>query len=670
VQTFIAVNTGSRNDPAETTGLAHYLEHLMFKGTQQFGTTDYAKEKPYLDEIERRYEQYRTLTDPVQRRTAYHQIDSVSQLAAQYNIPNEYDKLMSSIGSEGTNAYTSNDVTCYVENIPTNEIDNWARIQADRFQNMVIRGFHTELEAVYEEKNISMASDGSKEYAALWKLLTPTHPYGTQTTIGEQEHLKNPSIVNIKNYFHRYYVPNNVAIVLAGDFNPDETIAIIDKYFGQWKPSTNLTRPEFPAQSKITAQRDTTVVGQDAENLMMAWRFKGENDMQSDTLDLVRHLLYNGQAGLIDINLLQPMKVQDVGVDFDGLHDYSAFIIEASPLHGQTLQQVKKLLLGQINKLARGEFSEQLLPAVMANKKLHYFEDLQNNILRASFMVHAFVNDKRWEDVALQLDRQAKITKQDIQHFVSQHFGENNLVCVYKRQGVDSTLKKIEKPIITPIPANREYESALLKSIRLSKTTPIQPKFLDFSKELSLGKFLFRCLGREDRLERVGVVSGVPCLGRNGHRRRREILHLLPLRKSPHTPSLPCRAYRKTNMLRCALFPAFLYCGIERHPTGEKSILFELSHHGRECFVVNGFPLNEDSGILCFYTSDAHAVNTHAAEMDKERTPRMRGLRKIRQHMYALCNFPLQYSTAFHAAAIALICRKCCLHAHSFLPRP
>ena len=271
LQANIVVRTGSRNDPAETTGLAHYLEHLMFKGTQQFGTTDYAKEKPYLDEIERRYEQYRTLTDPVQRRTAYHQIDSVSQLAAQYNIPNEYDKLMSSIGSEGTNAYTSNDVTCYVENIPTNEIDNWARIQADRFQNMVIRGFHTELEAVYEEKNISMASDGSKEYAALWKLLTPTHPYGTQTTIGEQEHLKNPSIVNIKNYFHRYYVPNNVAIVLAGDFNPDETIAIIDKYFGQWKPSTNLTRPEFPAQREITAQRDTTVMGQNAENLMMAW---------------------------------------------------------------------------------------------------------------------------------------------------------------------------------------------------------------------------------------------------------------------------------------------------------------------------------------------------------------------------------------------------------------
>ena len=187
LQANIAVKTGSRNDPAETTGLAHYLEHLMFKGTQKFGTTDHAKEKPYLDEITRRYESYRKLTDPAQRKQAYHEIDSVSQLAAKYNIPNEYDKLMASIGSQGTNAYTSNDVTCYVENIPNNEIENWAKVQSDRFQNMVIRGFHTELEAVYEEKNISMASDNTKEFAALWKLLTPTHPYGTQTTIGEQE---------------------------------------------------------------------------------------------------------------------------------------------------------------------------------------------------------------------------------------------------------------------------------------------------------------------------------------------------------------------------------------------------------------------------------------------------------------------------------------------------
>ncbi len=207
IQTYIAVRTGSKNDPAETTGLAHYLEHLMFKGTSRFGVTDPAAEKPYLDKIQALYEEYRTLTDAEARRQKYHEIDSISQLAAKFFIPNEYDKLMSIIGAQGTNAYTSNDVTCYTEDIPSNEIDNWAKIQGERFQNMTIRGFHTELEAVYEEYNIHLTSDMDKLFNALMAKLYPTHPYGTQTTIGTQEHLKNPSITNIKNYFNKWYVP-------------------------------------------------------------------------------------------------------------------------------------------------------------------------------------------------------------------------------------------------------------------------------------------------------------------------------------------------------------------------------------------------------------------------------------------------------------------------------
>lgn len=485
LQANIVVRTGSRNDPAETTGLAHYLEHLMFKGTQQFGTTDYAKEKPYLDEIERRYEHYRTLTDPAQRKNAYHEIDSVSQLAARYNIPNEYDKLMASIGSEGSNAYTSNDVTCYVENIPSNEIANWARIQADRFQNMIIRGFHTELEAVYEEKNISMGSDGSKEYAALWKLLAPTHPYGTQTTIGEQEHLKNPSIVNIKNYFHRYYVPNNVAIVLAGDFNPDAVIAIIDQYFGSWKPSKQLSRPEFEAQKTITSPRDTTVIGLDAENIMMGWRFKGANQLQNDTLDIVNRMLSNGKAGLLDININQPMKAMETGTYLDELHDYSMLLIEGVPLQNQKLDDLKALILAETTKLGRGEFSDDLLPAVLANKKLQFYKSLDSNQKRVSMMVDAFVNDKPWADVTQQIERQEKLTKQDIIDFARRHLRTDNYACVYKQMGTDTTLKKIEKPIITPIPANREFESKFLNEIRTAKTEPIQPVFVDFKKELT-----------------------------------------------------------------------------------------------------------------------------------------------------------------------------------------
>ena len=483
IHTYVAVKTGSRNDPAETTGLAHYLEHLMFKGTKQFGTTDAEKEAPLLKDIEERYEKYRTLTDPEQRKRAYHGIDSVSQLAAKYFIPNEYDKLMSSIGAEKTNAYTSNDVTCYTEDIPANEVDNWAKIQADRFQNMVIRGFHTELEAVYEEYNIGLTRDGNKEWEALSKLLMPTHPYGTQTTIGTQEHLKNPSIVNIKNYFNRYYVPNNVAICMAGDMDPEKVIATIDKYFGSWKRSDALSFPQFPKQKPLTAPKDTTVMGPEAENIVLAWGFDGGQSLQSDTLDVIANILSNGKAGLMDINLSQKMKYLGGEAFAMSLAEYGLMGISASPKEGQSLDEVKKLVLGEVENLKKGNFPDELLPAVINNMKLEYYHALEKNQDVADQFVDAFIKGREWQTVVGRLDRISKMTKAQIVAFANKYLN-NNYALVYKRQGEDTTQKKIDKPQITPIPSNRDLQSDFVKEIIASKTTPIEPRFVDFNKDL------------------------------------------------------------------------------------------------------------------------------------------------------------------------------------------
>lgn len=487
IQTYIAVRTGSRNDPAETTGLAHYLEHLMFKGTKQFGTTDPAAEKPYLDDITRRYEEYRKLTDPEARRQAYHEIDSVSQLAARYNIPNEYDKLMATIGSEGSNAYTSNDVTCYVEDIPANEVENWAKIQADRFQNMVVRGFHTELEAVYEEYNIGLTSDANKLWEALNAKMFPTHPYGTQTTIGTQEHLKNPSIVNIMNYYHRYYCPNNVAICMAGDFDCDKVVATIDRYFGMWKPNATLSRPEYGPQPELTAPVDTTIIGPEAERVMLGWRFKAAADLQSDTLDVIGDLLSNGKAGLIDLDINQKMLMLGADCGSEHLTDYSQFIMLGVPKEGQTLNEVRQLLLDEIEKLKRGEFADNLLPSVINNMKLREMQGLDINKNRADKFVDAFINGQRWEDVVGRLDRISNMTKQQIVDFANRYF-KDNYVCVYKRQGEDKTQKKIDKPSITPIPSNRDYVSQFVKDIQNAKVEPIQPRFVDFSRDMTITK--------------------------------------------------------------------------------------------------------------------------------------------------------------------------------------
>ena len=487
IQTFVAVRTGSKNDPAETTGLAHYLEHLMFKGTKAFGTNNPETEAPLLDEIEQRYEAYRKLTDPAERRQAYHEIDSVSQLAAQYFIPNEYDKLMAAIGAEGTNAFTSNDVTCYVEDIPSNEIDNWAKIQADRFQHMVIRGFHTELEAVYEEYNIYLSDDGDKIWNALGRKLTPTHPYGMQTTIGTQEHLKNPSITNIKNYFNHWYVPDNVAICMAGDLDFDKTIATIEKYFGQWQRGGDVRQPVFPEQKPLKASVDTTVVGQQAEQVWMGWLAQRASNLQCDTLSVVENILSNGKAGLFDLHLNQDMKLQGAQAGLQSGQDYGMFLLIGMPKPGQSLEEVRSLMLGEVENLKKGNFSDDLLPSVVNNMKLAYQQALDNNRWRTGEQMNAFVNGEPWQQHVGKMDRIAKMTKQQVVDFANRFFADG-YATVFKRQGIDTLQKKIDKPQITPIPTNRDQVSRFVKDVQDSQVEPIQPVFVDFKRDLTVSQ--------------------------------------------------------------------------------------------------------------------------------------------------------------------------------------
>ena len=485
IQTFIAVRVGGKNDPAETTGLAHYFEHLMFKGTDKYGTQDYAAEKPLLDQIEQQFEIYRQTTDEAERKAIYHTIDSLSYEASKYAIPNEYDKLMAAIGSSGSNAYTWYDQTVYQEDIPSNQIENWAKIQADRFENNVIRGFHTELEAVYEEKNMSLTRDNSKVQEAIFSSLFPKHPYGTQTVLGTQENLKNPSITNIKNYYKQWYVPNNMAICMSGDLDPDETIALIDKYFGGLKPNPELPKLNLPKEDPITAPVVKEVLGPDAESVALAWRFPGLASKDFEVLQVVSQVLYNGKAGLIDLDLNQQQKVLNSYGYPMGLADYSAFILGGLPKQGQTLEEVKDLLLNEIKKLRAGEFDEKMLQANINNFKLYELQSMESNEGRADIFVNSFINGTNWEDEVTAIDRMAKLTKEDIVAFADKYLKEDNYAVVYKKQGKDPNEKKMTKPEITPIVSNRDVASPFLTSIQENAVKPIEPVFLDFKKDMS-----------------------------------------------------------------------------------------------------------------------------------------------------------------------------------------
>ena len=485
IQANIAVKVGGKNDPSETTGLAHYFEHLMFKGTEKFGTSDYAAEKPLLDEIEALFEVYRVTTDEAERAALYHKIDSISYLASDYFIPNEYDKLMSFIGSQGTNAYTSTDMTVYVEDIPSNQIENWAKIQADRFANTVIRGFHTELETVYEEKNMSLTKDFRKALESLDGMLFPDHPYGTQTVLGTQEHLKNPSITNIKNYYKTYYVPNNMAICLSGDFDPDQMIEIIEKYFGGMQPNKDLPNLTLETTHQLEAPVEKNVYGLDAENIMMGWKYPGAATDEALVAEVVSSVLYNGTAGLIDLNINQQQKVLEAyGMSYTR-PDAGEFILMATPKQGQTLEEVRDIMLAEVAKLREGNFEESLLSGTINNLKLSQMKALESNNRRADIFVNSFINGTKWQDEVKSLDKMSQITKADVIAWAEKYLRNDNYAIVYKRQGEDKDVIKVTAPKITPIKSNRDLQSSFLAEITATEVQPIEPVFINYDEALS-----------------------------------------------------------------------------------------------------------------------------------------------------------------------------------------
>jgi predicted Zn-dependent peptidase len=482
IYTSIAVRAGSKNDPAETTGLAHYLEHMLFKGTDSIGSLDYGKEHVELEKIIELYEKYRTASDAEHRAAIYREIDSISNVAAQFTVPNEYDKLLNSIGAHGTNAYTWVEQTVYINDIPSNELDRWLTIEAERFRNPVMRLFHTELETVYEEKNMTMDSDSRKLWEELFSGLFRKHTYGTQTTIGKAEHLKKPSIRNVMNYYREFYVPNNMAICIAGDFDPEEAIRMIDRKFSVLQPKAV---PEFhpPVEKPIAGPLVRTVTGPEAEELVLGFRFGGADSQDADMLTLIDKILFNQTAGLIDLNLNQQQKVLDAGSMLVMMKDYSAHILSAKPREGQSLDEVGKLLLDQLELVKQGKFPDWLTGAVINDLKLEELKLYESNRGRSEAYVDAFVWGMDWDRHVHHIERLEKITKQEIVDFARRHYA-SNYVAVYKKHGQRKSEAKIQKPQITPIKVNRDRSSTFAEELLKRKTGTVKPSFLDFRKDI------------------------------------------------------------------------------------------------------------------------------------------------------------------------------------------
>lgn len=478
----IAVRTGSKQDPADATGLAHYLEHMLFKGTSQYGTKDWEEEQKMIKQISDLYEEHRNTQDPEERKAIYAEIDSLSGVAAQFAIANEYDKMIGSLGAQGTNAYTWYEQTVYINDIPSNELEKWAKLESERFKELVLRLFHTELEAVYEEFNRTQDSDYRQAYYTMMAEMFKEHQYGTQTTIGTSEHLKNPSMEKIHAYFKERYVPNNMAIILAGDIDPDETVEIIEEYFGDYEPQEI---PEFkPAEEEpITEPIVKDITGVQAEFVNIGYRLPGAGTPEARKLRVMDGILSNGQAGLIDLNLVQKQKVLRAYSSPTVLKDYSMLMLSGNPREGQDLNEVADLLREQIEMIKAGEFEDWMVEAVVNDMKLNELRQTESNWSRAGNMVNAFIYGEEWSDVVSQYDEMAKLTKQDIVDFANEWFGDN-YVQVNKRLGENNAVK-VEKPQITPVDIDRDSQSEFYAEWDSIESGRIDPVFVDYEEAIT-----------------------------------------------------------------------------------------------------------------------------------------------------------------------------------------
>lgn len=483
----IAVRAGSKQDPADATGLAHYLEHLLFKGNQSLGTLDYSAEQPYLAQIEALYQQHFSETDEQRRAEIYAEINRVSQEAAMYAVPNEIDTLYNSMGASGLNAHTWHEETVYKVSLPANRLRQWAAIESDRFVDPVFRLFHTELEVVYEEKNRTLDNRDRISYYALADLLYKNHPYGQQSTIGDAEHLKNPSLVYIQEYFDTWYVPNNMAIFISGDIDIDETMQIISAEFSDWEAKP-LPPEQAWQEEPVNEIERVTVTYPGQEEVQMAFRTVPNGHPDQEALMLLDMILDNRTAGLINLNLNQRQRVQAAGSSPEFLNDYGSQRLWGVPRDGQTLAEVEALLLEQLDIIKRGEFEDWILPAIVNDFRRMNMRGLESNTARVADMRTAFLSGSDWNYHVNQMARLEAVTREDIIEVANRYFGDDNYVAVHRVDG-PAVIPPVDKPQIDPVQIDPSRQSQFAAQILAMPYEEIEPTFLEAGRDYEISEY-------------------------------------------------------------------------------------------------------------------------------------------------------------------------------------
>lgn len=480
---MVVVKAGAKDDPADATGMAHYQEHMLFKGTTQLGTTNWELEKPHIDRIFELYDELGKTKDQAQRDTIQKRINEESLWAQKFAIPNELSGLINEMGGTSMNAGTGADYTVFYNKFPSNQIVRWLDLYAHRFQNPVFRSFQAELEVVYEEKNLYNDMFQTRILEEFQKHFYKNHPYGQQTVIGTVDDLKNPSLTKMYQFFKTYYVPNNMALIISGDINPDEIIPIVKEKFGVWERAVlpqKRTWEEQPFNGREFYEAKLTPI----KMAILGFRSPSSKDKDQLVMDVVTRLMNNSYStGVfdklsIDGKLLGAMAIQIDNVDYGALG-----ILIIPKIIGQKLESAEALVLAEIEKLKKGDFDETMLQSIKQEMYREHVTSMENNESRAMLISDAFVTGKTVDEALDYPNRVKAITKQDVVDLANRVLGPN-FVAFYSKMGLPKK-EKIEKPDYKPLEnVNSGKRSGYAQRFEKLSVSEPSMKPVDFDKDI------------------------------------------------------------------------------------------------------------------------------------------------------------------------------------------
>ena len=482
----VVVKAGAKDCP--DTGIAHYFEHMMFKGTDRIGTLDYESEKVLLDSIAMKYDELAMTEDTAARARLQKEINELSIRSSEYVIPNEFNRLINRFDGSGLNAATSYDATIYFNTFSPQYMVQWAEINSERLINPVFRLFQSELETVYEEKNMYGDFIGGQVMDTLMARYFGPHPYA-YPIIGSTKNLKNPRLTEMHKFFEDYYVASNMALILSGDFDAQQVMPILEKAFSRIR-SGNAPKQEKVMLPPFNGRETMKVKFPIPFIKAMGLGFRGVSANHEDqvALNIAVNLLNNANGtGYLDKLMVEHKLMGALAIN-ESMNEAGILAVAIMPkLLIQSYSSAEKMVWDEINRVKNGDFSDEMFNSLKLEQKRQYASSLENIDSRATIMMNLFSQGKSWNDYLNEVARIESITKEDVVR-VAQKYFSNNYLCVTKSTG-KYPKDNLPKPAFSPVvPRNADASSSYAKQLEKIPEQQVAPRIIDFEKDVKTSK--------------------------------------------------------------------------------------------------------------------------------------------------------------------------------------